>query len=137
MKLSLVGSRLFGRICYGYRRDKHGLVETVPEEAEIVRTIFELYKTGNSLEDIQAYLFSHGIPSPSGKARWSRDVLNKLLNNGKYTKGIIGFEDYCSVYFLKSDNCRNLNQVKAGNTKCQEQPKKNWNGHMLSPERSF
>lgn len=116
MKLSLVESRLFGRICYGYRRDEHGLVEIVPEEAEIVKTIFELYKAGNGLEAIQAHLFSHRIPSPSGRARWSRDVLNKLLNNGKYTKGIINFEDYCSVYFQKSDNCRNPNQEKVGKT---------------------
>ena len=114
MKLSLIESRLFGRICYGYRRDKQGLVEIVPKEAAVVRTIFSLYRAGNSLESIQAYLLKHSIPSPSGKSRWSRDVLNKLLNNGKYTKGIIGFEDYCNVYFLKSDNCRNPNQAKAG-----------------------
>ncbi len=109
MKLSFVESRLFGRICYGYKRDKQGLVEIVPEEAEVVRTIFSLYRAGNSLEAIQTYLFNHSIPSPSGNERWSRDVLNKLLNNGKYTKGIISFEDYCDVYFLKSDNCRNPN----------------------------
>ena len=112
MKLSLVESRLFGRICYGYRRDKQGLVEIVPEEAEVVRTIFRLYGAGNSLDAIQGYLFTQGIPSPSGKVRWSRDVLNKLLNNGKYTKGIIDFEDYCTVYFLKGENCRNPNQAK-------------------------
>ena len=40
MKLSLVESRLFGRICYGYRRNKQGLVEIVPEEAEVVKTVF-------------------------------------------------------------------------------------------------
>lgn len=112
MKLSLVESRLFGRICYGYRRDKQGLVEIVPEEAEVVRTIFRLYGAGNSLDAIQGYLFTQGIPSPSGKVQWSRDVLNKLLNNGKYTKGIIDFEDYCDVYFLKGENCRNPNQAK-------------------------
>jgi len=112
MKLSLVESRLFGRICYGYRRDKRGLVEIVPEEAEVVRTIFRLYGAGNSLDAIQGYLFTQGIPSPSGKVQWSRDVLNKLLNNGKYTKGIIDFEDYCTVYFLKGENCRNPNQAK-------------------------
>lgn len=116
MKLSLVESRLFGRICYGYRRDKQGLVEIVPEEAEVVRTVFRLYRVGNSLEDIQGYLFTQGIPSPSGKAQWSRDVLNKLLNNGKYTKGIIKFEEYCDVYFLKGENCRNPNQVKVVKT---------------------
>lgn len=115
MKLSLVESRLFGRICYGYKRDKQGLVEVVPKEAEVVRTIFRLYKTGNSLEAIQTYLCDCGIPSPSGKVHWSRDVINKLLNNGKYTKGIIDFEDYCSVHFLKKENCRNPNQVKVVN----------------------
>ena len=47
MKLSLVESRLFGRICYGYRRDKQGIVEIVPEEAEVVRTVFGLYRAGN------------------------------------------------------------------------------------------
>ena len=83
MKLSLVESRLFGRICYGYRRDKQGLVEIVPEEAEVVRTVFGLYRAGNCLGAIQCYLFNQGIPSPTGKAQWSRDVLNKLLNNGK------------------------------------------------------
>lgn len=113
MKLSSVELRLFGRICYGYRRDKQGLVEIVPEEAEVVKTIFGLYRAGNSLEFIQSYLFSYGIPSPSGNAHWSRDVLNKLLNNGKYTKGIIQFEEYCEVYFLKGENCRNHNQTKA------------------------
>ena len=116
MKLSLVESRIFGKICYGYRRDKQGLVEIVPEEAEVVRTVFGLYTVGNSLEDIQGYLFTQGIPSPSGKAQWSREVLNKLLNNGKYTKGIIKFEDYCFVYFLKGENCRNTNQAKVVNT---------------------
>ena len=43
-------------------------------------------------------------------------MLNKLLNNGKYTKGIIDFEDYCTVYFLKGENCRNPNQAKVVNT---------------------
>lgn len=116
MKLSLVESRLFGRICYGYRRDKQGLVEVVPEQAEVVRTIFGLYRTGNSLEAIRNYLLGKGIPSPSGKEQWSRDVLNKLLNNEKYTKGIIRFEEYCDVYFLKGENCRNPNQAKVVKT---------------------
>ena len=92
MKLSLVESRLFGRICYGYRRDKQGFVEIVPEQADVVRTVFGLYRAGNSLEAIQGYLFNQGIHSPSGNAHWSRDVLNQLLNNGKYTKGNVGSE---------------------------------------------
>ena len=50
--------------------------------------------------------------SPSGKAQLSRDD----LNNGKYTKGIIKFEEYCDVYFLKGENCRNPNQAKVMKT---------------------
>lgn len=37
MKLSLIESRLFGRICYGFKRDKYGFVEIVPEQAEVVK----------------------------------------------------------------------------------------------------
>ena len=83
MKLSLIESRLFGRICYGFKRDKYGFAEIVPEQAEVVKTIFRMYREENSLEDIQKHLLSRSISSPSGKVKWSRDVLNKLLNNGK------------------------------------------------------
>lgn len=130
MKLSLVESRLFGRICYGYRRDKHGLIEIVPEQAEVVKIIFDLYKCGNSLEYIQRYLFDNKIPSPSGNAKWSRDVLNKTLNNGKYTKGIISFEDYCEVYFLKINNCRNSNRRIEEFSQWPEQQKQSLSGHI-------
>ena len=129
MKLSLVESRLFGRICYGYRRDKQGIVEIVPEEAEVVRTVFGLYRVGNSLEAIQCYLFNQEIPSPSGKTQWSRDVLNKLLNNGKYTKGIIDFKEYCEVYFLKGEKLPESQPSESGENRCRERQKKNWNGH--------
>lgn len=53
MKLSLIESRLFGRICYGFKRDKYGFVEIVPEQAEVVKTIFRMYREENSLEDIK------------------------------------------------------------------------------------
>ena len=70
MKLPLVESRLFGRICYGYRRNKQGLVEIVPEEAEVVKTVFGLYRDGRSLEGIQNYLFSQGIQ------KWGLNYIN-------------------------------------------------------------
>ncbi len=48
MKLSLIESRLFGRICYGFKRDKYGFVEIVPEQAEVVKTIFRRITMDNS-----------------------------------------------------------------------------------------
>lgn len=51
----------------------------MPEQAEVVKTIFRMYREENSLEDIQKHLLCRSISSPSGKAKWSRVVLNKLL----------------------------------------------------------
>ena len=54
MKLSLVESRLFGRICYGFRRDSKGMIEIIPNEADVVKNIFDLYASSCSLENIQS-----------------------------------------------------------------------------------
>lgn len=110
MKLSYIESKIFGKVCYGFRRNNDGVVETIPDKAKVVEMIFSLYLDGNSLEDIQQYLFEMQIPSPSGKEKWSRDVLNKLLNNYKYTFGIINHVTYCAVEEMKSGRCRNSNR---------------------------
>lgn len=69
--------------------------------------IFSLYLGGNSLEDVQQYLFETQIPSPSAKEKWSRDVLNKLLNNYKYIFGIVSHKMFEAVENLKESNCPN------------------------------
>jgi hypothetical protein len=110
MKLSLIESRLFGKICYGFRRDCNGIIEIAEKEAKIVKDIFAQYLSDSSLEKIQKYLSDNEIYSPSGKVLWSRDVLNKVLNNMKYTSGIIDMDTYWEVQFMKSNNCRNPNR---------------------------
>ena len=110
VKLSLLESKIFGKVCYGFRRDKNKRVETVEPEVEIVREIFGLCLSGNSLEKIQEHLRKQGVPSPSGRTVWSRDVLNKLLNNYKYTFGIIDHATYFAVEEMKSSRCRNPNR---------------------------
>lgn len=115
MKLSPLESKIFGKVCYGFRRDKNKRIEIVEHEAEIVREIFALYLSGNSLEKIQEHLHKQGIPSPSGRKVWSRDVLNKLLNNYKYTFGVIDHAIYFAVEEIKSSRCRNPNQDSGSN----------------------
>ena len=110
MKLSLLESKIFGKVCYGFRRDKNKRIEIVEQEAEIVREIFGLCLSGNSLEKIQEHLRKQGIPSPSGRAMWSRDMLNKLLNYYKYTFGVIDHATYFAVEKMKSSRCRNPNR---------------------------
>ena len=131
MKLSYIESKIFGKVCYGFRRNNDRIVETIPDKAKVVEMIFLLYLDGNSLEDIQHYLFETQIPSPSGKEKWSRDVLNKLLNNYKYTFGIISHEMFEAVESLKVSNCRNPNRSTEDVDGWDEQQEHNYCGLML------
>ena len=131
MKLSLLESKIFGKVCYGFRRDEKKIVETVPQEAKIIKEIFTLCLSGNSLEKIQQHLHKQGIPSPSGRAVWSRDVLNKLLNNYKYTFGIIDHATYCAVEEMKANQCRNPNRNIEDVEEWNEQANLNYYGRML------
>lgn len=130
MKLSLVESRLFGRICYCFRRDNKGMVEIIQSEADVVKNIFDLYSSGCSLEDIQSCLSEQGILSPSGNTVWSRDVINKMLNNSRYTLGIVDSEEYWNIQTAKASNCRNPN-VTPEAKEWKKQQEKNWNGHII------
>lgn len=52
MKLSYIESKIFGQVCYGFRRNSNGIIETIPDKAKVVEMIFLLYLNGNSLENI-------------------------------------------------------------------------------------
>lgn len=54
-----------------YIKGKDGELQIVPEEAEIVRKIFELYVQGNGVRKIKRYLEEHGIKTVTGKTQWS------------------------------------------------------------------
>jgi hypothetical protein len=41
---------------FGYTKDEKGELVVVPEEAEIVRLIFELYLQGNGIRKIKRFL---------------------------------------------------------------------------------
>ena len=105
-RLNLFESRLFGRICYGFGRDEEGYVFVKEEEANVVRMIFDLTINGQSLQNIQDELFNRGIKSPSGKDTWTRDVIDKTINNQKYVPHIIEFDNYFMARGEKELRCR-------------------------------
>ena len=51
----------------GYTKGSDGVLRVVPEEAEIVQKIFELYVQGNGVRKIKRYLEEHGIKTVTGK----------------------------------------------------------------------
>ena len=82
-------SKMAKRKCYGYEVGSDGELTVNPNEAGIVCWIFEQYLAGNSLGKIAAGLEGQGIPSPTGKPIWNREVIDKLLSNEKYTGRVL------------------------------------------------
>lgn len=71
------------RICYGYKKLQEKIVID-DEQAKTVKEIFSLYASGASLGQIIKTLEEKGIPSPSGKPKWSKPVIKHILSNEKY-----------------------------------------------------
>ena len=82
-------SKMAQRRCYGYDTGPDGELVINPDEAVVVRWIFERYLNGDSLGKIAIGLEEQGIPSPTGKPKWNREALNKLLSNEKYTGRVL------------------------------------------------
>jgi DNA invertase Pin-like site-specific DNA recombinase len=69
---------------YGYERGEDDQPKVIPEQAEIVRRIFESYLAGTSVPDIKRMLEAEGIPAAKGKLQWSIGALQYMLRNEKY-----------------------------------------------------
>lgn len=72
-----------GSSMLGYKLEK-GRFTVVPEEAEIIRKIFDLYLAGNGFCKIARILTNEGIKSYTGKA-WNKSTLGEIISNVTYT----------------------------------------------------
>ena len=82
-------SQMAKRKCYGYEVGSDGELVVNPNEAKVVCWIFEQYLAGDSLGKIAAGLEQQGILSPTGRAKWNREAIDKLLSNEKYTGRVL------------------------------------------------
>ena len=82
-------SKMAKHKCYGYDINPDGELTVNPDEAKVVCWIFEQYLAGNSLGKIAAGMERQGVPSPTGKPRWNRETIDKLLSNEKYTGRVL------------------------------------------------
>lgn len=73
----------------GYRwDDSQKKLIVVPEEAELVRRIYDMYRTGNSLKQIQRALCAEGIAGIRG-GRWDKTGISSILQNITYTGNLL------------------------------------------------
>lgn len=79
---------------FGYKKvkvEKDWILEAVPEDAEVVRLIFDWYtREGLTPCGIGRKLDSMGVKPPSGKGRWKSGSIRKILSNRHYL-GLIVF----------------------------------------------
>lgn len=95
----------------GYTKGKDGILQVVPEEAEVVRKIFELYVQGNGVRKIKRYLEEHGIQTVTGKTEWSTSTIDRMLSNEKYIGQVLMQKTY-TPDFLTGRQEKNRGQLE-------------------------
>ena len=78
----------------GYTKGKDGVLSIVPEEAEVVKKIYDLYLQGNGVRKIKRYLENNGIKTVTGKAEWSTSTIDRMLSNEKYIGQVLMQKTY-------------------------------------------
>ena len=85
----------------GYRRGANGKPEIDPEEAKIVRTIYRRFLEGETPYMIAKALTNQGIPTKTGKAKWSISTIRSILSNERYKGEAILQKKYTTDFLTK------------------------------------
>lgn len=94
-----------GKSCLGYKLENKRYV-LVPEEAKIVKTIYQLYLNGNGDEQICKLLNMMDIP-PSNRTEWHWSTIRNILTNYNYTGDLILQKTYRENHLTKKKRMNN------------------------------
>lgn len=72
------------KLMLGYKKGSDGEPEIVPEEAEIVKRIYEMFLSGQTVRAISEKLQSENIKVPGKKFSFSHVMVYNVLRNEKY-----------------------------------------------------
>lgn len=96
----------------GYRRGTDGNPEIDPEQAEIVRMIYNRFLAGDSYTVIARLLESKDIPTPSGKQKWCESTVCSILSNERYKGDAIINKTYIADCLSKKVKVNNGERQK-------------------------
>ena len=88
-----------GNSAYGYRIINKKMV-IIPEEAKLVKRIFQLYIGGLGFQKISKLLNDEGIPAMRAK-RWNKQSLQQIIANINYTGDLLLQKTYNENYLTK------------------------------------
>jgi len=74
---------------YGYRKGDDGKPEIIPDQAEVVRKIYDLFLSGTPVRGIQEYLNACAVPNINGESKWARSAIDSILTNEKYCGDVL------------------------------------------------
>lgn len=83
----------------GYEKGPGGFPKIVPEQAAVVRRIYDLFMEGKTPSGIARLLTGEGIPTPAGKRTWQASTVLSILTNEKY-KGDARLQKKFTVDFI-------------------------------------
>ena len=86
---------------YGYKKDAGGKFCIIPEQAEVVREIYERYKDGASLRNLKDWLEENQIKTVLGTDDWSISVIKGILTNEKYCGDVLLQKTFCTDVISK------------------------------------
>jgi len=95
----------------GYTKDEEGNLVVVPEEAEVVRRIFDLYLQGLGTYRIAKVLEREGIKTAAGKHKWYDTTIYKMLISEKYIGDAMLQKTY-TIDFITKKRVKNDGYVK-------------------------
>lgn len=94
----------------GYEKGPDGLPRVVPEQADLVRRIYDMFLSGKTTYAIAKVLTAEGIKTPAGKDKWQSSTVESILTNEKY-KGDALLQKRFTVDFLEHKMKTNEGEV--------------------------
>ena len=86
---------------YGYKKDENEKFCIIPEQAEVVREIYQRYKDGASLRNLKDWLEGNHIKTVLGTEEWSGSVIKGILTNEKYCGDVLLQKTFCTDVISK------------------------------------
>lgn len=95
---------------YAYERGEDGQPRIIPEQAEVVRQIYDSFLAGHSVRMIKKELEKQGIPAAKGGTVWSEAAIRNILKNEKYCGDVLMQKTYTQDCISKKQ-IRNMGQL--------------------------
>ena len=95
---------------YAFEKGEDGKPRIIPEQAEVVRQIYDSFLGGHSLRMIKDALEAKAVPTVTGGSEWSIAVIRGILQNEKYCGDVLQQKSFVADC-ISHKHVRNVGQL--------------------------